>query len=246
MMAIGGVERDLDYYVEQLDRAVVGHAAAKRELAPLLRSFVMRAKQPVTHVLLLGPPGCGKGTLGRALCAAVSPLPQAVIEHVDELNELLTREAPPKHALIFIRNIDNLVMKGEAFEAWLEAMRKVHTTVLASATSTPANIGLRLVFENTIELDALTPREVESVLVHPRSALMEEVATRARKGVTLVMLPEAKRVLRDTAIGSGRGLNVMRDFIRGLAKTIPPDTRGDFMMDRETVETALKNVGLSA
>jgi ATP-dependent protease HslVU (ClpYQ) ATPase subunit len=239
-------ERDLSFYIEQLSERVVGHEAAKKELGTVLRNFVMRKHRPVRHTLLLGPIGCGKGTLGRALCATVSPLPQGTFEHADDLKALLAREPPPKDALIFIRNIDVLCTDASKFEKWLEATAKEGTTVMASAAPSPATLGLQLVFEHTIELSALTPREIDAAMVHPSSALMEEVGALARKGVTIVMLPEAKRILRDAAIGSGRGMSVMRDFVRGLTREIPKEQRGDFMMDREVVDQVLRNIGLTS
>jgi hypothetical protein len=239
-------ERDLSFYIEQLSERVVGHDEAKKELATMLRNFVMRKHRPVRHTLLLGPSGCGKGTLGRALCATVSPLPQGTFEHADDLKDLLARNPAPKDALIFVRNIDVLCTDAGAFEKWLEEAAKQGTTVIASAAPSATTLGLQLVFEHTIELSALSPREIDSAMVHPSGTLMEEVTTAARKGVTIVMLPEAKRVLRDAAIGSGRGMSVMRDFVRGLTKAIPKEQRGDFMMDREVVEQVLKNVGLAS
>lgn len=239
-------ERDLSFYIERLSERVVGHDAAKKELAGVLRNFVMRKHRPVRHTLLLGPIGCGKGTLGRALCASVSPLPQGTFEHADDLKDLLARDPPPKDALIFVRNIDVLCTDAKKFEKWLEDTAKQGTTVIASAAPSPTTLGLQLVFEHTIELSALTPREIDSAIVHPSGAWMEEVTAAARRGVSIVMLPEAKRMLRDAAIGSGRGMSVMRDFVRGLTKVIPKEQRGDFMMDREVVAEVLKSVGLTA
>ena len=226
-------------YRDRIDAAVVGHVAAKARLAEVLHGFAERAKP--LHLLLLGPPGCGKGTLGRALCAGVAPLPSLYVEHADDLTTAFSTP-PPARTLIFIKNVDRLCRDPKTLESWTAAAGRAGSTVIASAALSVTAVGLELLFDAVVELEALTKREIEGALLHPNGLVMQVLGQSAKRGLGVIFLPEAKRAIADAAAVSGRGMNFLRAFSAALSRALPPTQRGDWLLDREVANSILRDL----
>ena len=226
-------------YRDRIDALVVGHAAAKARLAELLHGFAERSKPH--HVLLLGPPGCGKGTVGRALCAGVAPLPSLHIEHTDDLTTAFAA-APPADTLVFIKNVDHLCRDANKLESWIAEARTAGSTVVASAALSVTAVGLELLFDEVVELEALTKREIEGALLHPNGLVMQVLGQSAKRGLGVIFLPDAKRAIADAAAVSGRGMNFLRAFSTALSRAVPPTQRGDWLLDREVARAILRDL----
>lgn len=227
-------------YRDRVEAAVIGHADAKRKLAEILRAFSHGAKPQ--SLLVLGPPGCGKGTIGRALCAAVAPLPSLFLEHVDELQAAFAAP-PPSRTLVFVKNVDHLCRDPKKLEGWLASAKIAGSPVIASAALSVSAVGLELMFDEVLELEALTKREIEGALLHPNGLVMQVLGQSAKRGLSVIFLPEAKRVVADAACVSGRGMNFLRAFATSLARALPPTQRGDWLLDREIATAILRDLG---
>lgn len=226
-------------YRDRVDAGVVGHVAAKARLADLMHGFAER--QRPLHVLVLGPPGCGKGTIGRAVCAGVAPLPSLVIEHADDLAQALAA-APPARTMIFVKNVDHLCRDATRLESWIAEAGRAGSTVVASAALSVTAVGLELLFDEVVEVDALTKREIEGALLHPNGLVMQVLGQSAKRGLSVIFLPEAKRVIADAAAVSGRGMNFLRAFSSALARALPATQRGDWLLDREVASAILRDL----
>lgn len=221
---------------------MVGHAAAKARLAELLQRFAAREK--AVHLLVLGPPGCGKGTLGKSLAGAIAPLPSLVLEHVDELNAAFAAPPPPS-TLVFVKNVDHLCRDAKLLETWLAAAGAVGSPVVASAALSVTAVGLELLFDAVVEVEALTKREIEGALLHPHGLVMQVIAQSAKRGLGIIFLPEAKRIVAEAALSSGRGTAFLRTFADGLARALPPTQRGDWLLDRTVALGILREIAPS-
>ena len=226
-------------YRDRIDAGVVGHAAAKARLAEVLHGFVERTRP--RHVLVLGPPGCGKGTIGRTLCAGVAPLPSLYLAHADELANAFAA-LPPAGTLVFIKNVDHLCRDAQKLESWVAEAGRVGSTVVAYAALSVTAVGLELLFDEVFEIDALTKREIEGALLHPNGLVMQVLGQSAKRGLSVIFLPDAKRAIADAAAVSGRGMNFLRAFSAALTRALPGTQRGDWLLDREVAGAILRDL----
>jgi hypothetical protein len=225
---------------EHFDRSLVGHAHAKLELAGVLHAYLTHPEVRPPAILLRGERGVGKTLLGSATCAS-APLASRTIRTHDEM--LLLAVAPPQEqTIVFVDDIDAVEgLSPDEIATWLAEITGAGALVIASAAFDISE-NVVAAFDDTIELAALSEREIEEVIVHPAGRFEQASRVGAKMGLRLVLHPEAKRLLANAASRSGDGCHLLDRFFSRLATTLLRFPKGDCIIDRDVVAPLLADV----
>ncbi|MBX3188003.1 MAG: hypothetical protein KF819_13350 [Labilithrix sp.] len=222
---------------ESFDRAAVGHAHAKLNLAGAVHAYVSHVEVRPPTILIRGPHGVGKTLLARTAGTATTR-PFQIVTGLDEM--MVLAAAPPRQRTIVLADAIDLADIGvEELDVWIDDVIQSGALIIATAADT-SDARLPDLFDDTTDLSALSESELEEVVTHPASRLEQAKVVAARMGITIVIHPEAKKLLASTAFASGEGAALIDRALSHLAPILVGLPKQDCIIDRRLAEVLLR------